>query len=589
MPDHICTEPEFVRQIVPSLPRIMWFLGAGASRAAGLPTASDIIWDLKRRYCCLQENHDPQAHNVNNQVVRAKLQDYMDGRGFPAYGSPEEYAFYFALMFGDDHAAQQGYIADQLSSDKITLNIGNRALAALLAADLSRIVFTVNFDEVVERAYAFVTGKNLAAFHLEGAYAALDALNAEQFPLYAKLHGDFRFRSIKNLPDDLAKNDAEIQRCLLAASSRYGMLVAGYSGRDSNVMEIFEAAIDQVNAFPHGFFWTTPRLASVASPVQALISKAIRKGVKALIVETGTFDIMMTRVWRQLPQKPTSLDEKVYTAKAQPVAIPLPPPGQDFPVVRTNGLPITALPTRCGKLITQVPLKFEIINERRGEKRPDSVITFTDQALFWGSVDEVKELFRTERVMGVEEQQFEDVIASIASSGAIKAFFEEALVRALCHDKPLMIRRKDRTWFAVVDHNEVKNPLLRPILQAISSPSGSGLLSGPVPKVTGAFWGECVSIKLEERNQAVWLLIRPDVWITPMTLRDEAKTFLRERKLRRWNAQAYGLLDAWINLLLGSTGKAQEAQVSCLQSTDYPIAFMVNTRSAYSGQGGVSA
>ena len=30
--------------------QIAWFLGAGASRTAGLPTAGDIIWDMKGRY-----------------------------------------------------------------------------------------------------------------------------------------------------------------------------------------------------------------------------------------------------------------------------------------------------------------------------------------------------------------------------------------------------------------------------------------------------------------------------------------------------------------------------------------------------------
>ena len=32
----------------------VWFLGAGTSRSAGLPTATDIIWDLKRRYYCVE-------------------------------------------------------------------------------------------------------------------------------------------------------------------------------------------------------------------------------------------------------------------------------------------------------------------------------------------------------------------------------------------------------------------------------------------------------------------------------------------------------------------------------------------------------
>src|SRR5262249_48827946 len=44
--DLCCEESEFVRRAAALLPRLMWFLGAGASRTAGMPTATDIIWDL---------------------------------------------------------------------------------------------------------------------------------------------------------------------------------------------------------------------------------------------------------------------------------------------------------------------------------------------------------------------------------------------------------------------------------------------------------------------------------------------------------------------------------------------------------------
>jgi hypothetical protein len=43
-----CTKPQ----------QFAWFIGAGTSAVAGLPTAWDIIWDLKRRYYCRQENQD---------------------------------------------------------------------------------------------------------------------------------------------------------------------------------------------------------------------------------------------------------------------------------------------------------------------------------------------------------------------------------------------------------------------------------------------------------------------------------------------------------------------------------------------------
>jgi hypothetical protein len=83
-------------------------------------------------------------------------------------------------------------------------------------------------------------------------------------------------------------------------------------------------------------------------------------------------------------------------------------------------------------------------------------------------------------------------------------------------------------------------------------------------------------------------MIRPDVWITPLANREQAKAFLREKKLRRWNPLAYRLLDAWIALLVGSVGSALDARISCFQNTKYPASFTLNTRSAYSGGGGAN-
>ena len=54
-----------------------WFLGAGASRSAGLPTATDIIWDLKRRYYCQQENEEISRQDVHLEAVRSRIQSYM--------------------------------------------------------------------------------------------------------------------------------------------------------------------------------------------------------------------------------------------------------------------------------------------------------------------------------------------------------------------------------------------------------------------------------------------------------------------------------------------------------------------------------
>jgi NAD-dependent SIR2 family protein deacetylase len=220
--DNDFSPQRFLAYYVQNAPQLMWFLGAGTSRTAGMPTATDIIWDLKRKYYCLQENQDLQAHDINNQAIRRKIQNYVDSKGFPALWSSEEYSFYCDLTFGNDHSLQQQYIRDQLDPLKISLNIGHRVLAAFLEMGRAKVIFTTNFDGVIETAFSAVAGKQLGTFHLEGSYAALDALNAERFPIYAKIHGDFRYQKIKNLAADLLHNDNEIQKCFLAASSRYG-------------------------------------------------------------------------------------------------------------------------------------------------------------------------------------------------------------------------------------------------------------------------------------------------------------------------------------------------------------------------------
>lgn len=138
-----------------------WFIGAGASRMSGLPTATDLIWDLKRRYYCREESQDVAANDLQNEAVKARIQAFMDARGFPALWAEEEYSTYFEKIFGADKERQRDYIRAVLAEEKVTLTVGNRVFAALLAGGLARAAFTTNFDSVVERAYADVSGKSL--------------------------------------------------------------------------------------------------------------------------------------------------------------------------------------------------------------------------------------------------------------------------------------------------------------------------------------------------------------------------------------------------------------------------------------------
>jgi hypothetical protein len=293
-------------------------------------------------------------------------------------------------------------------------------------------------------------------------------------------------------------------------------------------------------------------------------------------------------MWRQLPEQPENLDLKVRTAKARPVSIPLPPPGNRYPILRTNALAITGCPRHCATVDYAVPVTFQELNDKRHKHRPNAILSYTDRILFWGSPDEIYKIFDKEKVKAIKDFTFEDSAASIAQSSIIKSFFEQALAHSLCHEKPLVLRRKGKTYYAVVNHGDVNNSFLQPLKDAVGYQGTPGYITGLVPGLNKALWAEALSIKLEERRGSLWLLIRPDIWVTPLSMRENSTDFLHRKKIRRYNNQSYQLLDAWIKILFGSIGDGQEVSVSCFPSTDYAPTFKVNTRTAFSYGGGAN-
>jgi len=558
----------------------MWFLGAGASRTANMPTAGDLIWELKLRQFCREENQDVQQHDIANRQVRDRIQTYFDSKGAPAAFAPEEYSFFFEQAFGADYAAQQRFLLDELNPSKISLNVGHRALAAMMAMGAAKVVFTTNFDEVIESAMAEVAGKSLMAFNLEGSYAALDALNADSFPLYAKLHGDFRFRSVKNLTTDLRDNDAAIARAFLAAANRFGMVVTGYSGRDENVMRMFNEALTQANPFPGGLFWTVTRTNDIAESVTSLIAAARAKGVKACVVESGTFDILMNKLWRQMSNRPLDLQQKVRPDHATKVAITLPPAGNAYPLLRTNALPVTKLPDHCGRFVCSPEMTYERLRESQGETIPDAAIVVTNAVLFWGSSAEIETFIPSNEIQTRDQFRFEDPQAAIAESTVIKSFFEHGLAKALCADSPVVLRRRSRTYHAVASTRVEDASKLEP-LKIAAAGNRKAPISGVISNLD-LRWAEAVSIRLEQRNGATFLMLEPTIWITPSIKRELAVDFIRARCLKRYNLQANSILDAWIELLLGNVGRGGAKTVKGFGSEDHPVSFTINTRTAFS-------
>lgn len=544
-----------------------WFLGAGASRSAGLPTAADIIWEMKKQYFIQEEREKLTRQDLQIAAVKERIQAFMNSRGFPAEGDPAEYESYFQKIFGDNRERQRAYIARVMNEGNATLTVGNRVMGGLLGADIAKAVFTTNFDSIVEKGVAEVTGKSLAAFHLEGAPAALQAMNNNEFPIYVKLHGDFRYDSIKNLSEDLATQNKELGDCFKLAGTRFGFVVAGYSGRDASVMRLFKEALDGLNPFPHGLYWTGVKGAIIPHAVEELLEYAKAKGVSAHYVGVETYDTLMLRIWRGL-RVTDALDAKVRRTQAASVNIPLPPAGTRKPAIEFNALLITKLPRKCQKVVFDRDPDWTKLNEIRRSTNGALVLTKADGVLAWGSSKDVKKFCPPHR--GIDEYDLSARLSDLSNNLQVKGFLEEALCKALVRDKPLLTRNLGQRSFVFADALATDQGAFSDLNDIIGKPQGKIVgLFAPADEFHAeqeqVYWAEALQVSLDEKAGRFWLVINPDIWIWPARARRLATDFMSDRRKDRYNQKFDSLLKAWVPLILGDLN---EGQLSILSPFD---------------------
>ena len=168
---------DFTRRFAMRGQNLMWFLGAGASASAGVPTAMDMIWDFKQRLFVSQRRASlNEVADFSNPVVRDRLQGHIDSlEGMPAPGDTDEYAALFEKVYPSE-SDRRAYLSEKLTTAKPSY--GHMALATLLKAMRARIVWTTNFDPLVADACAKVYGGTggLTTADLESPDRALQAI-----------------------------------------------------------------------------------------------------------------------------------------------------------------------------------------------------------------------------------------------------------------------------------------------------------------------------------------------------------------------------------------------------------------------------
>ena len=109
-------------------------------------------------------------------------------------------------------------------------------------------------------------------------------------------------------------------------------------------------------------------------------------------------------------------------------------------------------------------------------------------------------------------------------------------------------------------------------------------ISAEHPEPKGIFYAEAVRLNLQQIDDAYWLTLSPDIWVSPKWAREDVEEFLDKKRGGRYNKQADAILSAWVSALLPGQTRHIDHQLSAFDGTisAHNPQFVVNDRTAYS-------
>ena len=559
---------DFARRFKMRPSKLMWLVGAGVSAAAGIQTAGDMIWRFKRELYVTQRKASRQSlDDFSDPVVQTLLDAFVaESETLPPPGAPDEYSALFEATYPQEKD-RRTYIEHMIRGMKPTQ--GHLALAALMKAKHSNIIWTTNFDHLLADACArtFGTTAALNTTSLDGSVLAGELISEQQWPIEIKLHGDFRSRRLKNTSEELRHQDAQFRRQLIDACRRFGLIVAGYSGRDDSVMEALEVALKEPDAFPNGLFWLHRGDSLPLERVTRLLDQSAAANIECGIVRIDNFDEMMIDLLRLLPEVDTTHLRADAKERRRFSAAPTPGGSKGYPLLRMNAVAVTR-PTNCRKLACKIGGAKEVRDVVEAANANLIVTRTRAGVLGFGSDDEFKRTFQSFGITDFGVATFEN--RRLRYDSQERGLLRQALVKAIARTHTMDVHpRGTHDLLAPRDPGDDAWQGLRDLF---------GQISGTVPKNRDIFWREGVGLRLEWASDQLWLLLEPRIVFDCASEETKAvrSDFARERTVRRYNQMLDKLIDYWSCRLAG------ENMRSLGIGDGLDAAFTVGKRTAFS-------
>ncbi|MGK7652252.1 SIR2 family protein [Roseovarius sp. B08] len=530
--------------------------------------------DFKKQLFCQFSGTSRKQVDSNDPLWVERIELFLSRRSIlPPKDDPTEYAAAFEAVYPSQED-RRSYIEQAVT--KGTPSFAHRGLAALISSGQVPCIFTTNFDSMIETA-ATVTDQllaaparaNLTVAGIDNADRASRCLRESQWPLLAKVHGDFQSVDLKNTSEELATQDLKMRSVLTGACGRFGLIVVGYSGRDQSVMEALTDALKEANAFPSGIVWTCRSASRLLPAVVEFLNAAHSAGVTTSVLECHTFDELIADVLDGI-KLPDELEKHVLQEWPSEINKSAPLPTGDhlrFPVLQSSALPLIEWPKFARKIKLSSSLDTRQAQEVLKVSQKMGAVASTGRELAaFGADDDLLVAFAEQ---GAELAGTIDL--NIAEDSWAMGLVYDALVHAICREQALAPRLRRNGHLVVFSHakrdEDEAAQRERKSLQSGPQAAYSASLTGMIPNHKGFLFNEGARIKLDRVLDGWWCVFEPTTVVrSPQTEDPETQKrhkgvvadWTRERWARRYNNVWAKIIAAWIPLIAREdSGKLQ--------------------------------
>ena len=551
-----------------------------------------MIRDFKTRVFCRETNLSKREIDTADPIWIERIDDFFRRTSLlPPDGDPKEYAVAFEAVYPQPRHRRQ-YIADAIVRG--TPCFGHKVLASLMAAGKADCIFTTNFDPLAEDA-AFAANAILSSADqkrptvaaIDSADRAMRCLEESDWPLIAKLHGDYQSIAIKNTGSELEQQDARMRHVLVEAGKRFGMLFVGYSGRDASILEALNSVLAAPSPFPNGLYWVASSAIRLLPAVTEFLDRAQAAGVDVSIVECTTFDELAAEIIKttDLPQ---ALYDSVMEGRSTPRLVPVQIPSaraRAFPVLRYSAILLQSLPTVARRIkLSRATTSAEVREIFKANGYRATAAALGREIAVFGRDQEI-----IDALAPLSPSLAGTIDLDPAADSWAMGLLYDALVRSLARQRPLIPRysRSGHSLVVATPRDGDDPERTRRQLQTLSrlrDAYGTNLF-GTVPKL-GFPFQEGVYLKLEQVDGKWWCGFEPHTFVqlprqdtsqmegaeqltegkvsagkgTQAERRgDPAGDWRRERWAPRYNKNWASIIGAWAQLLTEAGGATRSA------------------------------